>query len=82
MNKTINPPKKIKNKIKENHPVFIKVQISIHKINVCIKITIKIIIGFEEIKSLTLRAEEIKIIIIISEFSLFKTLTLEVKNNF
>jgi hypothetical protein len=53
-----------------------------HKINVCIKITIKIITGFEEIKSLMLRAEEIKIIIIISEFSLFKTLTLEVKNNF
>lgn len=38
--------------------------------------------GLEEIKRLALSAEEIKIITIISEFSLFKTLTLEVKNNF
>lgn len=38
--------------------------------------------GLEEIKRLALSVAEIKIIIIISEFSLFKTLTLEVKNNF
>jgi len=81
-NNTISPPKKIKNKIKENHLVFIKVQIKRHIIKVWIKITIKIITGLEEIIIIILKNIDIKVNIIITEFSLFKTLTLEVKNNF
>lgn len=72
----------MRNKINENHLVFIKDQIIKQIIRVWTKITIRIITGFEEIKILTLKIMDIKVNITITEFSLFKTLTLEVKNNF
>lgn len=70
-NNTIKPPKKIKNKIKENHLVFIIIQIITHISIVCIKIIIKIITGFEEIIILNLTPIEISIKSEITEFSLF-----------
>lgn len=67
--------------MKENHLVFIEIQI-IRQINkVWIKIIIKIITGFEDKRSIILKKVESVIKDIISKISLFKILTLEVKDN-
>lgn len=58
------------------------IQIIKHTMRVWIKITIKIITGFEEIKIRILRVIDKDIKGKITEFSLFKILTLEVKDNF
>lgn len=50
-NKTINPPRKIKNKIKENHLVLKIIHMSKQVVNVCIKIKIKMEIGWDEINN-------------------------------
>lgn len=67
--------------MKENHLVFIEIQI-IKQINkVWIKIIIKIITGFEDKRSIILKTVDNVIRDIISEISLLKILTLEVKDN-
>lgn len=67
--------------MKENHLVFLEIQI-IKQINkVWIKIIIKIITGFEDKRSIILKTVDNVIRDIISEISLLKILTLEVKDN-
>lgn len=71
-NKTINPPRKIKNKIYENHDDFEKIQIEMHVVKVWIIIIHKIVTGCDDIIK-TAAHVNIKIKIKkISEFSLLK----------
>lgn len=69
-NRTMSPPKKIKNKINENHLVFIKIQEDKHTNIVCAKIRLRIATGCDEDIKIKDTIIDILINIKISECSL------------
>lgn len=80
-NKTIRPPKKIINRINENHLDLINDQVKMHTIKVCNKIKRRIITGWDAVSIVLLINKMIKEINLISDYSLKKKiLALEVKD--
>jgi len=69
MNKTIRPPMKTKNKIKENHGVWVIILIAKHRIKVCALMRMTIIIGWLELIRVwvEIRDNRAKVLISITE---------------
>lgn len=82
-NKTINPPRKIKNKIYENQFSLVTTQISMHRITVWVKMTAISLTGWDLFMNKVLKIiDKSKNILISSGFILFKIAALGAADEF